>query len=376
MHTEIDSPELLSELLSKKQSLDRVVFQCLDLRLHTPQILTRSLKEAVFLGCQLDPEVIAHANAQGALIFPEIAGIPFRPYRSTLYTVDELMVGYIAGKPETFWKQSTDAKIYQHFIGSKFAQKVPIMETLAQRIHDQAIDDTLTDFLLRGPAGKPHPVVAVMGGHRLTRTSAPYASVARITRALSREGYLVATGGGPGAMEAGHLGAWFSGAEDEALEPAIHTLAKAPTYEHPAWFESAMAVRERVPCGSLSLAIPTWFYGHEPTNLFASHVAKYFSNSLREDGLLGIAKHGVIYAPGSAGTVQEIFMDVCQNHYVTPGVVSPMVFFDKHFWTNILPLIPLVKALAERKVYNKYIHYTDDENDAVQFIRQHPPFKP
>ena len=35
-------------------------------------------------------------------------------------------------------------------------------------------------------------------------------------------------------------------------------------------------------------------------------MAKYFSNSLREDGLLAIATHGVVYAPGSAGTTQDV----------------------------------------------------------------------
>ena len=51
-----------------------------------------------------------------------------------------------------------------------------------------------------------------------------------------------------------------------------------------------------------SLAVPTWFYGHEPSNLFASHIAKYFSNSIREDTLLAVALYGIVFAPGSAGT--------------------------------------------------------------------------
>ena len=52
---------------------------------------------------------------------------------------------------------------------------------------------------------------------------------------------------------------------------------------------TALAVRDRCPGGRQSLGVPTWFYGHEPTNLFATHVAKYFANSIREDGLLAIA---------------------------------------------------------------------------------------
>ena len=79
--------------------------------------------------------------------------------------------------------------------------------------------------------------------------------------------------------------------------------------EDPFYFEAAYDARAAYPDGQPNLALPTWFYGHEPTNLFSSYIAKYFANSLREDGLLAIARHGVIYAPGSAGTVQEVFMD-------------------------------------------------------------------
>jgi hypothetical protein len=35
-----------------------------------------------------------------------------------------------------------------------------------------------------------------------------------------------------------------------------------------------------------SSPIPTWFYGYEPPDVFASAMAKYFSNALREDVLL------------------------------------------------------------------------------------------
>jgi predicted Rossmann-fold nucleotide-binding protein len=62
---------------------------------------------------------------------------------------------------------------------------------------------------------------------------------------------------------------------------------------------------------------------------FATHIAKYFANSVREEGLLAIAKGGVIFTPGSAGTMQEIFQDLAQNHYQSFGVSSPMVFMDK-----------------------------------------------
>jgi len=56
-------------------------------------------------------------------------------------------------------------------------------------------------------------------------------------------------------------------------------------------------------------------YGHEPPNLFSFHIAKYFYNSLREDGLVTISNAGLIFAKGNAGTVQEIFQDTTLVYY-------------------------------------------------------------
>ena len=41
--------------------------------------------------------------------------------------------------------------------------------------------------------------------------------------------------------------------------------------------------------------------GHEPTNLFATRIAKYFANALREDTLLHRCRGGIVYLPGHAG---------------------------------------------------------------------------
>jgi len=47
-----------------------------------------------------------------------------------------------------------------------------------------------------------------------------------------------------------------------------------------------------------SSPIPTWFYGHEPPDVFASAIAKYFSNALREDVVprRAVDAHGVVYS--------------------------------------------------------------------------------
>ena len=53
-------------------------------------------------------------------------------------------------------------------------------------------------------------LVGVMGGHSLLRTDPMYRDIVHIGRELSREGFLMVTGGGPGAMEAAHVGAHFA----------------------------------------------------------------------------------------------------------------------------------------------------------------------
>ena len=86
------------------------------------------------------------------------------------------------------------------------------------------------------------------------------------------------------------------------------------------------------------LAIPTWLYGHEPANLFAAGIAKYFSNAIREDTILRLARGGVVFAPGRAGTVQEIFQAATKVFYLSDGPSGPLVFLDSAFWTATVPM--------------------------------------
>ncbi|MEM9527288.1 MAG: hypothetical protein AAGA31_11810 [Bacteroidota bacterium] len=174
-------------------------------------------------------------------------------------------------------------------------------------------------------------------------------------------------------MEAANLGAYLAGVAEEELAWVFTTLAKAPKYTDPGFQEAAYAILERFPEGAESLAIPTWFYGHEPSNLFATYIAKYFSNSIREDTLLAIAVFGIVYAPGSAGTTQEIFMDAAQNHYVTFDYVSPMVFLGRERYAETTQLFPLLQSLAEGKEYANFLHLTDDPQEVVTFISMRKP---
>ena len=77
-----------------------------------------------------------------------------------------------------------------------------------------------------------------------------------------------------------------------------------------------------------SLAVATWRFESEPISQFATHIAKLFQNSVREDGLLSIANAGVTYFAGSFGTLQEIFQDLAQNGSAARAEQAAMVFVD------------------------------------------------
>lgn len=93
---------------------------------------------------------------------------------------------------------------------------------------------------------------------------------------------------------------------------------------------------------------------------------KMFENSLREEGLLAIAKGGIIYSPGSAGTIREIFQDLTQNHYETYGYASPMIFLGTKFRTEERPIYPLIRAMIDEKKLNQALSLEIfDENEQI-----------
>jgi len=353
---EIDSLAAFDEHLEIRGSLAQAAVQGLDLCDHTEQLLSVDVEGAIFLGCVVEPSVQRRLISD-AVVFPRFPDLPFRAFRGSLYDGDELFGAYVPGDGSTY-EDALDTRVYRWFQQTQRTHNVVSM--LAQRVHDHAIDDALTHLL----EGRLDSVVAIMGGHGMSRADRDYRDVARLARSLTRQGKLCASGGGPGAMEATNLGAWMAPHDDGALDQALGLLAAAPLFDPiPAWLDAAFEVRQRwpLPPGTFSsLGIPTWHYGHEPPNVFASHVAKYFANSIREEGLLAIALGGVVFAPGSAGTIQEVFQDAAQNHYKSFGRASPMVFLDVQYWTENKPVYPLLRTLAAGHEYADMLHIEDD----------------
>lgn len=368
MH-EIHSPEDFDAVVEQRQSLDGVIVQGVDLSTRSNVVESVSCVGATFLGCSLSATSIQSVVARGAAVFPSLPSVPFNPYRPRLYGHGELLDGWVPGDAASFENAALDSRIYAWSSRTARGQNLPVLDALAQRLHDHAIDDALADHLTQHP-----DVTAVMGGHSMKRTDPAFRTVAELGRAMARAGWHVATGGGPGAMEAANLGAWLSTYPDHALSDALELLGHEVDFHHAdAYLSAGNQVLERYPDGAESLAVPTWFYGHEPTNQFATHVAKYFANSIREDGLLAIATRGVVFSPGAAGTTQEVFQDATQNHYAVYGTVSPMVFLDRSFWNDTLPAEPLLRTLAGDRPYAALIGSADSASEAMEFLLANPP---
>ncbi|MEP1124358.1 MAG: Rossmann fold nucleotide-binding protein [Ilumatobacter sp.] len=355
--------------VDRVRSLDATVVQGVDLSDRTHEILRLSCVGGTFLGCRLVGEALEHVVGGGAVVFPRLPDVPFDPYRPHLYRQGELLDGWVPGDSASFDDDALDSRIYAWSARHPKGRPAPVLDALAQRLHDHAIDDALGAHL-----DGHSDVVAVMGGHAITRRDPAFRLVADLGRAMTREGWLVATGGGPGAMEAANLGACLAPYPDAALDDALRLLRDETDYRNTdPYLRAGASVLDRFPDGAESLAVPTWFYGHEPTNQFATHVAKYFANSIREDGLLAIATRGVVFSSGSAGTTQEVFQDATQNHYGVFGTVSPMVFLDRTFWNDTLPAEPLLRTLAGERPYAAMIGSADTAEEAMAFLRAHPP---
>lgn len=337
--------------------------QSLDLRGRTAQLEAMNAQGGIFLGCTFDGGVEDSLRSRGALIFPKLEAVPFNPYRGQLYTPQELYDGI----SDSRYEETPDAKVFQWSI--RPGQRHRLDATLAAALHDHSIGDALEE-LTRSEFCAGRTMVGVMGGHTASRASPVFEEAALLGRLLARDGRVVATGGGPGTMEAANFGAYLSGTPEPDFRRALDDLAAVPGFRPSvsAWARSAAAVVERHPEGTPSLGIPTWFYGHEPPNFFATHIAKYFANSIREAVLLELCNGGIVFLPGSGGTVQEIFQDACENYYGTPETIMPMVLVGEEHWLRRYPAWPLLQSLAAGRRMESRIFLVDTVEEALAVL--------
>jgi predicted Rossmann-fold nucleotide-binding protein len=327
-----------------------------DWRLHRVDLTTYdatlrriAVAGALFVNCTMSEELAEHLRARGAMVFGETPAPPVDTARTSLYSPDELY-------DSPSYAASLDARVYA------WSKQPPTRELrLAETLHDLAIDEALAAWT------DERRIAGVMGGHALTRIDRGYREAALLGERLGQR-FTVATGGGPGAMEAANLGAWLGSPDD--LDPALELLAAAPgfTPDVGAWAAAGFAVLEQWPDGGDSLGIPTWHYGHEPPNVFATSIAKYFRNATREAILLQLCDAGIVFLPGAGGTIQEIFQDACENYYADESSIAPMVLVGRSYWTVDLPAWPLLQRLSRGRPMEGHVHLVDRVDEAVALL--------
>ncbi|WBB78189.1 hypothetical protein O7606_18340 [Micromonospora sp. WMMD882] len=351
-----------------------------------PDLSAVDVAGALFVGCRFaSREVGADLVRRGANVVPPFSGLPYPTQPSHLYRPDDLADGFAEGGFAGMY----DTRVYEHFRAHGGALP-DVREALGQRLHDHGVDNALGDATRAWLATHgPQSVVGVMGGHAVRRGSVPYRMAATLGWELARADRLVVTGGGPGVMEAANLGAYLASHPLAALATAIDMLATAPDFtDHDRYTAVALEVRQRYAPkpglpgapGELSsldwartggLSIPTWLYGHEPANLFAGRIAKYFSNAIREDTILRLSRGGIVFAPGRAGTVQEVFQAATKTYYGTDGASGAYVFLDREYWTRELPVEALLRPLLAGSPFGDLsgtVHLTDDVAEAARAL--------
>ncbi|MBQ2598034.1 MAG: hypothetical protein IKQ01_05520 [Bacteroidales bacterium] len=371
-YIEIEELDALRQLLSRTEVVRRYAFQAVNFEKSGFPVENYRFEDCLFMGCIIPPRMYYAMNEQ-CIVLPRVK-MPYKVFPNKLYNARTLYLHYKPGEHETFYT-CYDTICYERYMALG-KETSDIKETLCRVLHDHSIGNALDQFITRYD---PKDVVAVMGGHAVKRTDPSYKQIVQISKRLTEIGKLMVSGGGPGAMEAVHLGAWLAGRDDAAVEDALQIMSICPTFRDAGWLTSAFEVMKKYPRDEQyhSLGIPTWFYGHEPATPLATEIAKFFDNSVRENYIISVPKGGIIYTPGSAGTFQEIFQDAAQNHYETLGYSSPMVFLGQQYYTEETPIYPLLVDLQERGKYrNLILKITDSTDDVIRFLMDfHRPYR-
>ena len=217
---EIDNIKIFERWLNAKKRKP-VAVQGLDLRPFEKKISNQKFKDSLFLGCKMADSAAGHVVSTGGLVIPNSDKILFDTHRAKLYAPTELFDGFDLNDEDAYFN-TLDYQIYKEYLEQGKDSPKSIFVSLKRRLHDHSITDALEEAI------EGRKVVAVMGGHGMERQDEFYTKVAKLSRVLTQKGFLMISGGGPGAMEATHLGAYFACRKEKELLAAIAEIKIRP----------------------------------------------------------------------------------------------------------------------------------------------------
>ena len=141
MITKVESVEQFIVIVKQHNPLKSVAFQAVDLSDYDDVIFDKDFEDCLFLGCEMSTKAQKKLIKTGNLFFPKM-NLPFQMYRSKLYGHTELYDSFSYTDPSTYTK-TNDYLVYKYYASAGKAEPTSIKDSLAQRLHDHSITDSL-----------------------------------------------------------------------------------------------------------------------------------------------------------------------------------------------------------------------------------------
>lgn len=177
------------------------------------------------------------------------------------------------------------------------------------------------------------PCVTVFGSARFKEDHPYYQTTVKLSAEISKLGFTIITGGGPGIMEAANRGAFEAGGQSIGCNIILPHEQKENPYVH------------------------------------TSVEFKYF---FVRKTLLVKYSYAFVIMPGGWGTMDEMFEALT---LIQTGKIQefPVVLFGKDYWKNLIELTEDMiknKTVSEAEI-KEYLLITDSIDEAVAHLKKH-----